>query len=266
MGGQQRKGLLRHRDRAEPLRKNQREPHLLRSGDRHPQIVSKQSPEILIMNPPDDQTGHADVFRLRHRLRGQKRPADDNLSLHIGLHMRRSQGFVRLSNGNRQDTGSLPADAEDPLNQTALRLDRDPLTRMHFYDRPVHIGQQFEYARRLTEQHLPCDRRKRFHRPGDRRLDFCFKPFNQRLILGQNVILPDRLALFLDQIFFDFIRRDAQLIRQIQRIDLARQLGSGHRLIGLHEITDRDQDRAGQRQLPPPPHDRLLSDCESRCI
>ena len=80
MPGQQLEGLGRHRDRAEPLGDDQREPHLLGPRDRHAQVVPEQLPKVLVMDAADNQGGDA---------------ASDDLVLHGGKQLGRGQGLLR---------------------------------------------------------------------------------------------------------------------------------------------------------------------------
>ena len=95
MPGQQLEGLGRHRDRAEPLGDDQREPHLLGPRDRHAQVVPEQLPKVLVMDAADDQGGDADLPGSLHGLDPEKRAASDDLVLHGGKQLGRGQGLLR---------------------------------------------------------------------------------------------------------------------------------------------------------------------------
>jgi hypothetical protein len=66
------------------------------------------------------------------------------------------------------------------------------------------------------------------------RANFGLKPFDEGFILRQHVVFLDRVFFLLDQVVVDLIRRNTQLVGQVERNDLARQFGTGDRRIGAH--------------------------------
>lgn len=59
----------------------------------------------------------------------------------------------------------------------------------------------------------------------------------------------DGVFLFLDQVVVDFIRCDAELVGKVERYDLPRQLGAGHRGIGAHGVADLNNTLPGNGRI-----------------
>src|SRR5437867_2881167 len=143
-------GPAGHRNRAEALRDDQRDSDLLRAGNGDAQVVSQELPQIVIVESADDHRLDPVRDRLPTDRAGHVGPAGEDLAAARLADRTSVKGLARAWRTHVELPARLPADAEDSLDEGALRPHRHARFGMNFGDRPVDIRVHLDGNRLLT--------------------------------------------------------------------------------------------------------------------
>jgi len=120
---------------------------------------------------------------------------------------------------------------------------RRPWFRQQAFTR--YCREQLQAAWRFTQQYLPGDRRYAVERAVYGRAHFRLQKFDERFVLRDHVVLPERVSVFPDEIVADFVRCNTQKIGHIDGMNLARQFRLGNNGVCPDPVTLRDQHGSG---------------------
>src|SRR5439155_11024961 len=150
------------RDRAVPLRDDERDPDLLRARNGDAQVVPQELSQVVIVESADDHRLDPVRDRLAKDGRGDVRAPHEDLSaarLPDRLFVER---LARIRGAHAKLPARFASHAEDALDEGALRLHRDARIGMDLGDRPVDVGVHFDGDRLLAQEDLPGDLRDTF--------------------------------------------------------------------------------------------------------
>src|SRR2546430_1856368 len=116
-----------HRDSAKTFSDDEGKTNLLRARDGHAQIVPQQFLEVPVMYATNHQGSYPQFSRPRKSVLLHQGTADHDLVFVLGLEMRSGQYFVRTTDRQGDRASGFATDAENPLDEGAVRFDNDSL-------------------------------------------------------------------------------------------------------------------------------------------
>ena len=167
---------------------------MARDGD--PDVVAEKCDEVFVNDAADDDALDADFGGFSQGRAGDVRAADDDLAGQGG----RDLGFGQVALGRGRDHLDLPhplaADAEDALDQGALRLDNDSFAGHGLGDSAGQVGGQVDRQGGLADADVAGHGADGLDAARDRRLGFRLEHAEEGFSGGDDLPLLDLVAFF----------------------------------------------------------------------